>query len=162
MAETRTPILCGGTFFTLVLRALQDHTSARNKILENSDGLSQPEVLLGLMLVEDPSHKIPNTKQKGVMSSLSTIASNFKACNNINSTYFPFFDDDISEAFDNRVKENHDAALKDMIKFVDAFINKEIKGVKLVSALAELIAKDPTITDDMVIQTRSGGTWNSM
>jgi hypothetical protein len=32
-----------------------------------------------------------------------------------------------------------------MIKFVDAFINKEIKGVKLVSALAELIAKDPTI-----------------
>lgn len=158
MAETRTPILCGGTFFTLVLRALQDHTSARNKILENSDGLSQPEVLMGLMLVEDPSHKIPNTKQKGVMSSLSTIASNFKACNNINSTYFPFFDDDISEAFDNRVKENHDAALKDMIKFVDAFINKEIKGVKLVSALAELIAKDPTITDDTELYIRVDNT----
>lgn len=158
MAEKRIPILCGGTFFTLVLRALQDHTSARNKILEDSDGLSNPEVLLGLMLVEDPHHAIPDIKKEGVKKSLSTITSNFKKCDNINSVYFPFFDNDVRAAFDTRVKEHHDDAMKDMIKFVDGFINKEIKGVKLVSALAELITEDPTIPDQTEFYIRVDNT----
>lgn len=43
------PRLCGGTFFTLVLQALRQRMKAREHYAGDSDGLSDSEVMVGLI-----------------------------------------------------------------------------------------------------------------
>jgi hypothetical protein len=43
------PRLCGGTFFVLVLQALKQRVKARQHYNGERDGLSDPEVLIGLI-----------------------------------------------------------------------------------------------------------------
>ena len=45
------PRLCGGTFFTLVLQALRQRMKAREHYAGDSDGLSDSEVMVGLIKV---------------------------------------------------------------------------------------------------------------
>ena len=51
MTINEYPRLCGGTFFTLVLQALRQRMNAREHYDGDSDGLSDPEVLVGLIRV---------------------------------------------------------------------------------------------------------------
>ena len=53
------PRLCGGTFFTLVLQALRQRMKAREHYSGDSDGLSDPEVLVGLIKVINPDYTDP-------------------------------------------------------------------------------------------------------
>ena len=50
MTTNEYPCLCGGTFFTLVLQALRQRMNAREHYKGDSDGLSDPEVLVGLII----------------------------------------------------------------------------------------------------------------
>ena len=49
------PRLCGGTYFTLLLQALKQRTNARGRVASERDGLSNPEVLSGLIRVAKAS-----------------------------------------------------------------------------------------------------------
>lgn len=148
MDEKKAQILCGGTFFTLLLNAERDRTSARAKILEGYDGMSNSDVLTGLLLVADPNHETPDRSTKGVRRALSSITSDYKKCINIQSTYYPFNDEDIKNNFNKRVKNQHNEAVQNMIDFVDRFINVKAKGIKLVSSLVQLINEDTTIQEN--------------
>lgn len=53
------PYLCGGTFFVLLLRAKKQATKKRNKALGGSDGLTAPNILLGLIRVANPQFEKP-------------------------------------------------------------------------------------------------------
>ena len=64
------PRLCGGTFFTLILQALRQRMNAREHYSGDSDGLSDPEVLVGLLRVINPAYADPG-KEK-----LKTIVNN--------------------------------------------------------------------------------------
>lgn len=142
MTINEYPRLCGGTFFTLVLQALQQRMNAREHYDGDSDGLSDPEVLVGLIKVINPAYVDPG-KEK-----LKTIVNNYKRCETSTSTYFPFGDDQVVAAFDETVRNNYQTALNGMIGFVNDFIDVSDtvhKDVNLVRALVDLVQQDQSI-----------------
>lgn len=142
MTINEYPRLCGGTFFTLVLQALRQRMNAREHYDGDSDGLSDPEVLVGLIRVINPAYTDPG-KEK-----LKTIANNFKQGGNSRSVYFPFHDDQVINAFDQTVRVNYQTALNRMIGFVNDFLDMSEpvhKDVNLVRAVVDLIQQDQTI-----------------
>lgn len=142
MTINEYPRLCGGTFFTLVLQALQQRMNAREHYDGDSDGLSDPEVLVGLIKVINPAYVDPG-KEK-----LKTIVNNYKRCETSTSTYFPFGDDQVISAFDEIIRNNYQTALNGMIGFVNDFLDVSEtvhKDVNLVRALIDLIQQDQTI-----------------
>jgi hypothetical protein len=136
------PRLCGGTFFTLVLQALQQRMNAREHYDGDSDGLSDPEVLVGLIKVINPAYTDPGKER------LKTIVNNYKRCESSTSTYFPFSDDQVVAAFDETVRTDYQTALNGMIGFVNNFldVSKAVhKDANLVRAIVDLIQQDQSI-----------------
>lgn len=133
------PRLCGGTYFTLVLQALRGRMKAREHYSGDSDGLSDPEVLVGLIKVINPDYPDPGKEN------LKGTVNNYKACKTSSSTYLPFNDDQAISAFDTAVRTDYQKALNRMIGFVNDFIDlgENIhKDVNLVRALVDLILQD--------------------
>ena len=64
MTTNEYPCLCGGTFFTLVLQALRQRMNAREHYKGDSDGLSDPEVLVGLIKVINPAYTNPGYSEQ--------------------------------------------------------------------------------------------------
>lgn len=142
MTINEYPRLCGGTFFTLVLQALRQRMKAREHYTGDSDGLSDPEVLVGLIKVINPDYADPGKEN------LKGTANNYKACKTSNSTYLPFDDEQVVSAFDSVVRTDYQIALNGMIGFVNDFLDvgeTVHKDVNLVRALIDLIQQDQTI-----------------
>lgn len=142
MTINEYPRLCGGTFFTLVLQALRQRMKAREHYSGDSDGLSDPEVLVGLIRVINPDYADPGKEN------LKGTANNYKACKTSNSTYLPFDDEQVLSAFDSVVRTDYQTALNGMIGFVNDFLDvgeTVHKDVNLVRALIDLIQQDQTI-----------------
>ncbi len=136
------PRLCGGTFFTLVLQALRQRMKAREHYKGESDGLSDPEVLMGLIKVINPDFQEVDRK------ALKSKTNEYKACKTSGGIYLPFGDTQEIRAFDERVKTNYRGALNDMICFVNDFLDlgeSVGKATQLVRALVDLIQQDKTI-----------------
>ena len=136
------PRLCGGTFFTLTLQALKQRMGAREHYNSESDGMSDPEVLMGLFKVINPDFQDMDKKK------LKGAADGFKSCKSKSSVYLPFGDTQEIRAFDKRVKTNYAEALRSMETFVDDFIDTGDavkKHVTLVQALADLVLQDDQI-----------------
>ena len=139
------PRLCGGTFFTLILQALRQRMNAREHYDGDSDGLSDPEVLVGLLSVINPSYVDPG-KEK-----LKTTANNYKRCRTSTSAYFPFDDEQVIAAFDKTVRTDYQSVLNRMIEFVNKFLDSGepvYKDAGLVRALIDLIQQDQSIKGD--------------
>lgn len=142
MTKHDYPRLCGGTFFILVLQALRQRFGAREHYAGDGDGLTDPEVLAGLIKVINPDYKDPG-KEK-----LKGIANNYKACKSSKGTYLPFDDEQVLSAFNNNVQTNYPVALNGMIKFVKGFLDLGAavhKDTNLVRALIDLILQDQSI-----------------
>ena len=138
------PRLCGGTYFTLLLQALKQRTSARGRVVSERDGLSNPEVLSGLIRVVNPEFQIP------IKDTFKTNTSNYMKCRISSGTYFPFDEPATIDSFDQRIKSDYQKALFGMSRFVDTFIESGTaleKDVRLVKALIELIAADDSIAE---------------
>lgn len=142
MTINEYPLLCGGTFFTLVLQALRQRMKAREHYSGDSDGLSDPEVLVGLVKVINPAYTDPGKEN------LKGTANNYKACKTSNSAYLPFSDDQVISVFDAEVKTNYQSVLNRMIGFVNDFLDLSEtvhKDANLARALVDLIQQDQTI-----------------
>ena len=142
MTTNEYPRLCGGTFFTLVLQALRQRLKAREHYSGDSDGLSDPEVLVGLIKVINPDYTDPGKEN------LKVTANNYKACTISNSTYLPVDDEQVISAFDSKVRTAYQSVLNRMIGFVnDSLDISEVvhKDVNLVRALIDLVQQDQTI-----------------
>lgn len=142
MTINEYPRLCGGTFFTLVLQALRQRMKAREHYAGDSDGLSDPEVLVGLIKVINPDYADPGKEN------LKGTANNYKACKISSSAYLPFDDEQVISAFDSVVRTDYQAALNGMIGFVNDFLDvgeTVHKDVNLVRAIIDLIQQDQTI-----------------
>ena len=115
---------------------------AREHYSGDSDGLSDPEVLVGLIRVINPDYADPGKEN------LKGTANNYKACKTSNSTYLPFDDEQVLSAFDSVVRTDYQTALNGMIGFVNDFLDvgeTVHKDVNLVRALIDLIQQDQTI-----------------
>lgn len=142
MTINNYPRLCGGTFFTLVLQALRQRMRAREHYKGESDGLSDPEVLMGLIKVINPDYQEMDRK------ALKTKANDYKSCKTSGGAYIPFGDTQEIRSFDERVRNNYRAALNDMIGFVNDFLDLGEtvgKAVQLARALIDLIQQDESI-----------------
>lgn len=136
-------ILSGGVFFSLILSiALKDRNKARDRAHGGSDGMGNPNVLVGLATVIYTDYKAPS----GGLPKNATSA--YKSCRGDGGVYLPFEDGDKIATFDVRVKTNYKKSLQDMQGFVDRFIdcNQTLdKPQKLVKALLDLIRNDETL-----------------
>ena len=144
------PRLCGGTFFTLVLQALRQRMRAREHYKGESDGLTDPEVLMGLIKVINPDY------QEMDRNALKTKANDYKSCKTSGGTYLPFGETQEIRAFDERVKAAYKSALNEMTVFVNTYLDLGEavgKTTLLVRALIDLIQQDETIvpTEDFFI-----------
>jgi hypothetical protein len=148
------PILCGGTFFTLILEARKQRTSKRSQYAGELDGLSQPDILTGLGRVVLPEYVEPKNKD-----TYSTNVSDYKSCEN-NGTNLSFLFNPAVTAFDNRVKSDYRSALKSMCAFVSRFLDvgtSTAREVWLVKALLDLIDTDQSIDDSQVFYIDEDG-----
>lgn len=139
------PRLTGGTFFVLLLQALKQRTSARKKYDGDKDGLSDPEVFVGLIKVINPEYQSPKIEL------LKTKTNQYKSCSLSNGTYLPFKNQAEIEAFDERVRNDYHEVLTDMSLFVSDFLEIGTmvqKDVLLIKALIDLIEQDDSISDD--------------
>ena len=84
MEDKKEYVLCGGTFFTLLLRARKQRIAARRNAEGESDGLSDQDVFEGLLKVAFPNFVAP------AGSSFKTYTSNYKACRLSSNEYLPF------------------------------------------------------------------------
>ena len=145
MANRAYPVLCGGTYFTLILEARRQRTSQRSRYEGEQDGLSQPDTLTGLGKVVYTEYTPPSNKQ-----TFRTNVNAYKTCADDGSNLSFLFPDKVS-AFDGKVKSAYNTALNAMCGFVNTFlevgtsINKE---EWLTKAILDLIENDESIPEE--------------
>ena len=154
MANRTYPVLCGGTYFTLILEARGQRTGQRGRYQGEQDGLSQPDTLTGLGKVVYTEYIPPSNKQ-----TFRTNVNAYRTCADDGSNLSFLFQDRVS-AFDGRVRSAYLTALKAMCDFVNTFlevgtsINKEIW---LVKAILDLIENDESIPGEQEFFIGNGG-----
>lgn len=142
MTNNDYPRLCGGTFFILVLQALRQRMKAREHYKGESDGLKDPNVLVGLIKVINPDYQEPSG------DALKGKTNDFKSCKTSTGQYLPFGDTVEVEEFDSRVQTAYTSALGQMDNFVGQFLETGTavkKDERLVKALIDLIQQDKSI-----------------
>jgi len=134
--------LCGGTFLTLLLQARKQRTGARRNAMGESDGLSDSEVLAGLIRVFMPNFDIPAGR------SFVTYTSDYKACRLSANDYLPFDNKSLIDNFNQAMDEDYITVLTRMCEFTAAFIDEQNMSKWLVRALMETIDEDESIVNE--------------
>ena len=150
--------LCGGIFFILFLQARKPRKKAREHYAGEKDGLSEPEVLIGLSKVVVPDLPEPNQSMKPTFKGNT---SDYKSCKGFGGTYLPFKDNAAIDAFDKRIKEDYESSLIEMEKVVSEFIDvrgSTKKDERLVKALIEAISCDDSIEDEQLFFVFENGS----
>lgn len=142
MASAKVPYLCGGIFFTLILQAIKPRTKARDKKKGGSDGLSDTDVMEGLIKAVTGNDVI--TSQGETFGKDTTC---FKTCKKYGSTYIPFTKPSVISAFTSAVEQKSPDLLKRMSEFTNKYIDESLSEW-LVKALIEVIQDDDEIDAD--------------
>lgn len=135
MSNEKTPYLCGGVFFFLLLQAVLPNGSARDHRAGIKDEHKAPIVMSDLIYVYTGDHNYGAEKD----------TSYYRECNSEGSCNIPFNDIAVATAFDNTIKEKYSIALSRMTEFVNWHISFEMKDW-LVKALLEIIENDADVT----------------
>lgn len=157
MTKNENQRLCGGIFFTLLLQARKPRKGVREHYRGDSDGLSDPEMLVALLKVVIPDYKEPTVTTKATFKGNT---SDYKSCKISKSVYLPFDDSAVVSAFDSRVKTEYRSALAAMSDFIAGFIDSGTsvkKDERLVKALLEIIDVDLSINDTQVFYIGESG-----
>lgn len=133
MTTNDYPRLCGGTFFSLLLEARKPRPHPKTK-----DGLSDPDVLFGLIKLGLPSYPSPLGK------SFSTKTSEYKTCHTSSASCLPFTESSYVSALDEIVKNEYSEGLVGILHFTNNFIEPTMIKF-LVASLLELIDADKSI-----------------
>lgn len=150
--------LCGGTFFTLLSNARLPMLSKSQNYSGESSGLSESELLWGLIRVVKPDIE---ENPKITPKSLTDGTYNFKICKNWGSNYFQLGDSAVKKSFDERVQNEYSRALSDMCSVVKSFLDVESSTKKdeyLVKALVEVLDKDDYIENGQQFFVCSDGS----
>lgn len=169
MEKNTCPVLCGGTYFTLILHAIKKYSGV------GSDNLSGPDVLAGLIKLAKPDFRVivsehdlferllevsksdflaseSDSKDHTLdWNTFEKITSQYRNCSNElprNSIYLPFSKSNIRDSFDVNVQNNYHIPLLSMQKFTNNYITNKDVAVFLVKALLELLLLDKSINKD--------------
>ena len=148
------PVLCGGTFFTLILEARGQRTNQRGRYEGEQDGLSQTNTLAGLGMVVYNEYTPPSNKQ-----TFRTNVNAYRTCADDGSNLSFLFQDRVS-AFDGRVRSTYLTALKAMCDFVNTFLEVGTsikKELWLAKAILDLVENDESIPEEQEFFIGNGG-----
>lgn len=145
MTNTKNYRLCGGTYFTLLLRARKQRMGVREHYKGMSDGMADPILLMALAEIAMPDYRTP---EASMLATVKSATSRYKSCQANGGTYFPFSDGAVIASFDERIKTDYSRCLAAMNSYVADYIDvcgDTKKDEYLVKALVEVIASDTTI-----------------
>lgn len=143
------PYLCGGIFFGLILQARKNRVKARDKQKGGSDGLSDADVMKGLVYV------VTGESINASGKTLAKATSQYKSCLISDNTYIPFKDTATIQLFDNDLKNKKTDIISRMSEFTAIFINEK-KREWLVKAVLEVLQNDETIPDEYMFEYEEG------
>lgn len=147
--SNNVPYLCGGIFFGLILQARKNRVKARDKQKGGSDGLSDADVMKGLVYV------VTGERINASGKTLAKATSQYKSCLISDNTYIPFKDTATIQLFDNDLKNKKTDIMSRMSEFTTVFINEK-KREWLVKAILEVLQNDVTIPDEYVFEYDKG------
>ena len=147
--SNNVPYLCGGIFFGLILQARKNRAKARDKQKGGSDGLSDADVMKGLVYV------VTGERINASGKTLAKATSQYKSCLISDNTYIPFKDTATIQLFDNDLKNKKTDIMSRMSEFTTVFINEK-KREWLVKAILEVLQNDVTIPDEYVFEYDKG------
>lgn len=148
MTNSVTPILCGGTFLTLVLKAKAEWILDGNG---NKITLTEYEVFRRLISVYHLSDFRKNT------GNLPSYTSKYKKCHETYHLYTETNIEELMDQFDMDAQSSDSQALRMMKEFVDECIRKGSEE-NLVSSLLDVIEQDSSILDNSVFYISADGT----
>lgn len=138
------PVLCFGTFFTLVLREGVDNLSTKGFVgAGNKDKLTEVTAFLELNRIISPSFSPANKE------TFRGQASMFKSCVAYRSKLLPIVNASEVKTFLGRFENDYGSVFDDMSTFVRTYIHVDIaKRERLIKSLLELIRDDKEIRLD--------------
>ena len=158
MIQRNEQRLCGGTFLSLLINARKQRMGVREHYKGESDGLSDPSILLALIKVVYPDYSDLTPTTRGTFK---TATSKYKACQSNGGTYIPFDEAVIINAFETAVKTNYPSVLQRMHFFADMLIDRSptlMKDLALARALIDLICNDDSIAPDQLFYINEDGS----
>lgn len=145
-----TPKLCGGTFFTLMLKSISIDKVSRN-LYKTDDKFTEHRVFNDLIRISRPSYEIENDK------SCKVDVSKYKACQINVSKYTPF-DDAFTKEFDYLIRNHYSDALERMIRFTYEYLDDyDFLNQLLIASLLDLIQQDTSIPDNAEFFVKESG-----
>lgn len=145
------PVLCGGTFFTLLLEAAKQGLNERKKWGESAE-FTESDVLEALFKVAIRTYEKPIDGEN-----FKSVVSAYKSCNTSKSGRLPIHEQANKTTFTNRIKSDYQVLLSAMTVLIENYIDVEGKGDWLARALLELVCKDVQINEtDLLFVLQDG------
>lgn len=135
------PVLCGGTFFTLLLEAGKQGLNERKKFGESAE-FTERDVFEALIKVAVPTYEKPIDSEN-----FKSVVSAYKSCNTSKSGRLPIHEQANMATFSNRIKNDYQKSLSAMTLLIENYIDIDGKGDWLARALVELVCMDETIKE---------------
>jgi len=135
------PVLCGGTFFTLLLEAAKQGLNERKKFGESAK-FTERDVFEDIVQVTIPTYKKPTDGEN-----FKSVVSAYKSCNTSKSGRLPIHEQANITTFTNRIKNDYQTPLSAMTVLIEKYIDVDGKGDWLARALLDLVCKDENIKE---------------
>ena len=155
MTKNDIPRLCGGTFFTQILRSRKNTVSQRQRTQGKTDVFHNEDVLFALLQIVQPDAIKPTG------NSFETYTTNYKKCDGSIGEDLKFENANVLAAFKNRLSDNYSEVLRNVAVFCEEYIDlRETtkENVLLVKRLIELIRDDASITPSQLFAIDRDGT----
>lgn len=136
------PVLCGGTFLTLILQSRKPTASRRERTQGTLDIFREPDVLFELIKIVQPDYIRP------AGNTFRTYTTNYKKCTEHTPNDLKFENESVISAFLARLETDYAGELTKMAAFINHYIDVGTTAqndVLLVKRLFELIRDDESI-----------------
>lgn len=130
------PVLCGGTFFTLILEAAKSGLKERKRSY-GPRGFTESDVFEALVQVAVPAYKKPEDAEN-----YKSVVSAYKSCNTKKTGQLPIGEQANISSFDRSVKNEYRTPLTAINSLAEKYIDVDGKGDWLIRALLELAKMD--------------------
>lgn len=156
METEKKGFFCGGLFFSLILEARKPKRSKKDAGKKGSDGMTDPDVMLGLVNVANPEFDPESIKDDSRSNSLKKDTSEYKQCIKEGGSSIPFNHAAVRYKFDEDIRNSYQSVLARMMDFVDCFIDKG-RIDWLVKVLLDVLRMDEGIqAEDILFVSKDG------
>ncbi len=147
-------VLCGGTFFVLLVDAMKRSSSICKQRKEFAE-ITESNLLEALAKIYNPDFERYLESEKRI---LKNNTNQFKSCKNWGGTHFEFEQKKLKNAFHNRVINHYTECLSSMTGLTYHFLDISKKSDVLIKALLEVVLADETIKEEQLFYINPDGS----